>query len=586
MPKKKLYLNTYYRALSIIWKSDRGLFVGNIMLQFFLTITPLLNLYILKGLIDLVTKENRQNHDAIVNQVVILLAVQIVNAALNQLYQHLQNLQQQKITDYITAMVIEKAIHVPYNHYENAEYYDSLHLAQYQALYKLPGLVNSINQLFQQGLNVLLLSVLFVTIEWYYFFLFILIGFPLAFVKWYYSNKTHAFQKQNIGPERQSGYLNMVLTSNRYAKEVRVFGFGETFLKKFKEIRNQISGGKKEISYHNAWAGFWAQLIEIISVCYIYFTIAIKTLTGLISIGSFVMYFQAFQRLQASLKIFLQSLVEVFQLRMFLTDLFIFLDIPAEERQKKSLFADSVKGIEVSDVSFRYPGAEMQTLKNISIQCRANQIIAIVGANGSGKSTLVKLLTGLYPVQEGSIKINGVNVNVIPENELRKKISAILQDFNMYETTVKENINPGGGIADEDRLKLSSEAAGANSFIKNLSKGYDTRVGGIFNKSEQLSGGQWQKLAMARAFYRSHDILILDEPTSHIDPIAEFEVFENLMNNKEHKAIILITHRLYNLKKADIIYLMHEGSIAEQGSFDELIIKDGLFKMMYEKQKL
>ena len=586
MSKKNFYLNTYYRALQIIWKSDKKLFTGNFILQFFLAGIPLLNLYILKGLVDLVLKGNRQGYHAIVYQIGILLVVQIVNAALNQIYQYLQNLQQQRITDYITALVIQKAITVPYSHYENAGYYDSLHLAQYQAMYKLPGLVNSINQLFQQGLNVLLLSVLFITIEWYYFFLFILIGLPLAFVKWYYSNKTNAFQRKNISLERKSNYLNMVLTNHRYAKEVRVFGFGESFLKKFKEIRNQISGEKKEISFHNAWAGFWAQLIEIISVCYIYFTIAIQTLTGLISIGSFVMYFQAFQRLQASLKIFLQSLVEVFQLRMFLTDLFVFLDIPSEERQKKPFSADSEKGIEVSDVSFRYPGAKMQTLKNISIQCKANQIIAIVGANGSGKSTLVKLLTGLYPIQDGSVKINGVSVNLIPEKELRQKISAVLQDFNMYETTVKENIDPGGVMADEDKLKLSSEAAGADSFIKNLSKGYDTVVGGIFNKSEQLSGGQWQKLAMARAFYRSHDILILDEPTSHIDPIAEFEVFENLMNNKEHKAIILITHRLYNLKKADIIYLMHEGSIAEQGSFDELILKDGLFKMMYEKQKL
>ena len=584
--EKKFPISAYYRSLKIIWKSDKKLSFINFLLQLFLAIIPLVNLYILKGLVDLILEKNQQDYNTIIYQILILLAVQVINAGLSQVHQYLQNLQQQKITDYVTAMVIQKAIDVPYNHYENPKYHDSLHLAQHQALYKLPVLVNAINQLVQQGLNMLLLSVLFITIKWYYFFLFVLLGLPLAYVKWYYSNKINQHTKRYIPLERQSGYLNWVLTSLGFAKEVRIFDYGKSFLDKFKGIRHKISKDKREIGYHNAWAGFWAQLIEIIAICYIYFRLAVQTFAGVISIGSFVMYFQAFNRLQASLKSFLQSLVELFQLRLFLNDLFLFLDIPRDKKHPETPVIDSNKGIDIENVFFNYPGSDKEVLNNISIKCRPGNIIALVGENGSGKSTLVKLLTGLYTVQKGAIKINGVNINLISDQELRKKISVIFQDFNVYEATVKDNIGLGSTVPDNDKIKLSAEVTGANYFIEKLPLGYETLLGRSFNKSEQLSGGQWQKLALSRAFYRDTEIIILDEPTSHIDPIAEFTIIENLMKIIKDKIVILITHRLYILKKAHYIYHMHEGKITEQGTFEELISKNSLFKIMYEKQKV
>jgi ATP-binding cassette subfamily B protein len=294
------------------------------------------------------------------------------------------------------------------------------------------------------------------------------------------------------------------------------------------------------------------------------------------------MYFQAFSRLQTSLKSFLQSLVELFQLRMFLNDLFLFLDIPDD---KKNIVtpAFSQAGISIENVSFIYPDSEKEVLKNISIQCKPGNLIALVGENGSGKSTLVKLLTGLYSVKKGTIKINGVDINFISDEKLRKKISVIFQDFNAYETTVKENIALSTDI-DEKRIRALALTIGANDFIEKLSSGYETVLGSSFNQSEQLSGGQWQKLALARALYKDTEIVILDEPTSHVDPIGEFTIIENLKNNLKDKIIILITHRIYNLKKADYIYNMNEGKIVEEGTFEELISQKSLFRTMYEKQ--
>lgn len=585
MVKNIAFIRAIHKSINIIWKSSPTLAYGNICLQLLLAIIPLANLYILKGLVDLVINQETTEINTITWQVIYLLIVQIVNAGLIQLSQYLQNIQLNIITDYVSNLVINKAINVPYSHYENSDYHDSLHLAQFQALHRLPILTNAINQLVQQGMNVLFLSVFFITLKWYYFFLFLLIGLPLAFVRWYYSNKKSQLEKKQVGLERQSNYLNLVLTSLAYAKEVRIFGYGKSFHDKFKSIRQKIFTEKKAISYKNSWAGFWAQLIEIISICFIYLSIAIQTFKGIISIGSFVMYFQAFQRVQTSLRSFLESLVQIFQLRLFLNDLFSFLEIAGDTKQTLKVLPSNRAGIEILNVSFTYPGGQKEVIKNVSLTCRPGNLIALVGENGSGKSTLVKLLTGLYPVQKGKISIDGTDINLISNEDLRNKMSVIFQDFNMYDATVNENIALGLPIS-EKKIIESAEASGAKEFINKLPTGYDTFLGRAFYKSEQLSGGQWQKLALARAFYRDHEIIILDEPTSQVDPIAEFDIFENLGRNLENKIVLLITHRLYNLKKAHRIYTMHDGEIVEQGSFAELILKDGLFKMMYHKQKL
>ena len=558
----------------------------NFLLQVILALIPLLNLYILKGLVDLVIKHNATDQSEIIKQIVKLVIVQLINAGLNQVHLYLQSIEQQKVTDHIASIVISKAIKVPYAHYENSDYHDSLHQAQHQALYKLPILINAVNQLMQQGLNMLLLSVLFFAIKWYYFFLFLVLGLPLAYVKWYYSNKLNQLNRRHLSLERRSAYLNFILTSLGFAKEVRIFHFGNSFLENFKAIRNKIATDKREISYHNAWAGFWAQVIEITFICYIYFKLALDTFLGLISIGSFVLYFQAFQRLQAALKSFLQALVDLFQLRMFLNDLFLFLDLPENIKHEQQPLYHPGNGLEITNVSFSYPGSQKEVLKNITINCKPGNMIALVGENGSGKSTLVKLLTALYPVQSGSITLHGVALDKIPDEVLRQKISVIFQDFNSYEATVKENIGLGLNLLNDERMVQSATATGANEFIEKLPLGYDTLLGRTFNSSEQLSGGQWQKIALSRALYKKSELIILDEPTSHIDPLAEYKVINTLLKNIGDNIVLLITHRLYNLKKADCIYAMSEGVIVDQGTFDELVSRDGVFKTMYEKQKL
>jgi ATP-binding cassette subfamily B protein len=282
-------------------------------------------------------------------------------------------------------------------------------------------------------------------------------------------------------------------------------------------------------------------------------------------------------------------MVQIFQQRLFLNDLFKFLDMRTDSGSfgnKEFIIAN--KGISINNLSFTYPGTDKVILQNVSIQCKPGSIVAIVGENGSGKSTLVKLLWRLYNAEPGSIKLEDNDFTDIGISAFQKNSIFLFQDFEQYMLTVEENI----ALSDIEKKKTGTDIAdaarfaGASQFIEKLSHGYATRLGRSFYKGEQLSGGQWQKLALSRAFYKDAKLVILDEPTSAMDASAEYDVFNNIKSQMSDKMVFLITHRLYNLKIADHIYVLKDGTINQEGSFDTLIKTPGLFKEMYDKQKL
>jgi ATP-binding cassette subfamily B protein len=252
----------------------------------------------------------------------------------------------------------------------------------------------------------------------------------------------------------------------------------------------------------------------------------------------------------------------------------------------ESAMASGRQGIEVRNLSFRYPGTDRPVLQDVSMQLPGEGFVAIVGENGSGKSTLVKLICGLYAIEEGEILMEGNPVNSLPDEWFREKVSVLFQDFGHYYLTVDENVALGNPGPDPGRLQSSLELATAAGFVGNLRQGQQSVLGRTHKNGEELSGGQWQKIAIARALYKKAEILILDEPTSSMDPLSEHRFFEQLRQASGNRLVILITHRLYNLRMADYIYVFEEGRIGEAGSFDELVRKDGLFNRYYKTQKL
>ena len=583
----KYFTKDVFRTTQIIWRANKGMALANTLLQFFQALLPIASLYLIKLLVELMVAGNKDNFDHIVQIIMAFCLVQFFQAVVGQFSTYINTLQQQKISDHVSEMVLSKASTVGLAYYENPDYHDNLHQAQQQSQYRIPQLVVNMNALLMNSLSLLFLIGFFFTLQWFYALLFVALSVPLAAIKWFYSHQLYRLEKRFVPMEREAGYLHQLLTGVTYAKEVRAFGFAASFIRQYKSIRQNIYDGKKSLNVKLTRYSLLTQAFEVVVMILIFLMLAKNAWMGSISLGVFVIYIQGFQRLQSASKNFLQSLVQIFQQRLFLKDLFRFFDIQSSAAPAVAAFPVLKKGLAVSNLSFTYPQLGHAVLKNVSLACEPGKIIAVVGENGSGKSTLVKLLARLYDLQSGTITIDGCPAGSVREDDFRANTFFLFQDFEKYFFTVAENITLAGAPPkDFAEVQLAATLAGADDFINQLSEGYETRLGRTFENSEQLSGGQWQKLALARMFYAHAKIIVLDEPTSSIDAIAEHEVFKHLKTHSADKVVVLISHTLYNLNIADYIYVMKDGSIAEQGSFDKLINEGGIFRKMYDHQKL
>ncbi|WP_114792130.1 ABC transporter ATP-binding protein [Niabella yanshanensis] len=576
------------RSLLLLWETSNSLALLTFGLHIIQALLPVASLYFIKILIEGVT--NKRDFSEIVPFIIYFLVSQLLLALAQQYANYIVTIYQLRVTDYLSRQVLEKAVSVDYGYYENPAYHDNLHLAQQQSLYRAGMLLTSFTAFITSGFALLFLLAFFISMQSFFALLFIMFSLPLATIKWYYGIAIMQQERKLTPLERESNYLHQILTGVSFAKEARMFGFGSFFISKFVNIRNFIRLQKQQLNKKLTNYSLIAETVEIIAMAIIFAMLARQTLAGAVSIGLFVVYIQGFQSLQNNSKNFLQSIVQIFQQRIFLQDLFLFLDIPAS-RQTSTLnpFPLTRSGLIINNLSFQYSPDSKQVLHNVSLQCKPGQIIAIVGQNGSGKSTLIKLLAKLYEASQGHILLDDTAIGDIPPQVYKDQTVFLFQDFEKYFFTIEENIVLGEPDKTKTTADLQSaaEAAGAESLIAKLPHGYKTRMGRIFDGSTQLSGGEWQKIALARVFYRDKaQLIVLDEPTSALDAPAEYEIFKQIKAIAKNKMVILITHRLYNLKIADHLYVMENGRIAEEGSFDELIEKNGVFAQLYNMQQL
>ncbi|MBN9482404.1 MAG: ABC transporter ATP-binding protein [Bacteroidetes bacterium] len=573
---------------AITWQTDKRLAVTNIVLQIVQSLLPVVSLYFIKALIESVTDGN-SSFDRTLLLILLFSGVQLLTAMAAQYSGYISKIHLQKVTDHLSEKVLHKAIEVDYEYYENPSYHDTLHLAQQQAIYKASALLSSFNSIILNSTSLLFLTGFFVALHSSFAILFLCMSVPLAIVKWYQGQSIARQERQLAPTEREAGYIHNMLTATTSAKEVRTLGFGAFYIGKFRKIRAYIFGERRSLAAKHARHSLLAESAEIIVMSILIILLARSAWEKTITLGTFVVYLQGFQRLQSASRNFLQSVVQVLQQNIFLRDLFAFLNIPnVATSTAEQAFPEINKGLFVDKVSFTYPDANKYALKDVTLECRPGSIIAIVGENGSGKSTLVKLLARLYKLQTGSVYIDNAELQSISTSSYNANCNFIFQDFEKYFLTVEENIKLGSNEQQNDigRLENAATLSGAHHFIKRLSKEYKTRLGRYFESSEQLSGGQWQKLVLSRIFYKDAQLIVIDEPTSALDPISEAEVFKNIKDTLGNKMLILISHRLYNLKFADMIYVMHEGAIIEQGSFEELKAVNGKFAEMFEAQRL
>jgi len=582
------------RAVRFVWQAAPGWTLAGMALVFIQGILPLLTLYLMKLIVDAVTISlGAPDKMAAFRHIMLLISFAAGAALLNIFFQQISSFvkeaQTLKVTDHMYDILHSKSTEVDLEYYENPQYFDTLHRAQQEGPYRPTHIVDGLVRLGQSGISLVAMVGLLFSFHWIMAVVLFAAAVPGILVRLKYSGKLYRWQHKRTQAERKSSYFNWMLTGDTHAKEIRLFDLGGLFRSRFSVLRKELRRERLEISRKRSVADLVAQGVATIAVFGSFGFIAYRTVQGVITLGDMVMYFQAFQRGLSYLKGVLSGGADLYEDSLFLSNLYEFLDL--EAKVKQPLHPVPVprpiqKGLMVEHVSFKYPTSNGNVLKDISLSIEPGEVVALVGENGSGKTTFVKLLCRLYDPNEGAITLDGVDLRRFETTALRHEISVIFQDYVKYHLTARENIWFGNIIlpSDHNRIEEAALHAGADTLITGLPKGYETPLGKWFEDGEELSIGEWQKIALARAFLRDAQIIVLDEPTSALDAKSEYEVFRNFRKLLDGRSAVLISHRFSTVRMADRIFVFDGGKIKEQGTHEHLMRLGGTYAEFFEKQ--
>ena len=442
------------------------------------------------------------------------------------------------------------------------------------------------------GKNAIMLTaiiVLLATINWHLLPIILIAIVPALIARIYFTRLLYYWQRRRTQMERRAGYLDWLMTSDIHAKELRLNQLGDYLRHKYKRIRSDIRDERLAISRKRTTVesivAAIASIIFFSSLGYL----AWSTAQGENSVGDLVLFLLIFQRAQSMGQELVQQLSKLYEDHLYMGMLFEFMDmrytVPRSEHPV-SIVQTEKTTLKLENVSFAYPGTNKDVIKNVNMEIKPGQIVALVGANGSGKTSLIKLMTRLYDPTQGHVDVNGVNAQDCDIDEYRQLFSVIFQDYSHYAESIHENIRFGHihGSDAENTVPHAAENAGAAAFIEEMDDKYDTMLTRLFDNGKELSIGQWQKIALARAFMLKSNIVILDEPTSAMDPVAESELFENFRERINHRSALIISHRLSTIRLADYIYVMDDGEIKESGTHETLFEKKGIYHDLFSRQ--
>ncbi len=580
-------------ALTFLWKSGPGWTLANIALLVIQGLLPLASLYLMKLLVDHVADALTQTDPQILmGQVAFIMVgmggVALFSSIISIIAAYVSRGHSLLVVDYMQNILHSKSLEVDLEYYENPQYYDRLHRAQQEAGSRPIAILNSLVSLGQNAISLLAMAGLLWAFHWAVVPILLLGALPEFFIRLRYSNKLFEWHRSRTKDERKAWYLNWMLSRDTHAKEIRLFQVGTYFKNMYQQIRKMIRTERMDIEKRRSLASLGAQGVATLGVFGVYFFLANRTLQGYLTLGDLVMYFQAIQRGSTYLQQLNKSLSGLYEHNLFLNNLDEFLAVRSKIQDPVNPIPvplDCTQGLEFDRVTFTYPGDTQKRLVDFSLKIKPGEHIAIVGANGAGKTTLVKMLCRLYDPNEGHIRLDGHDIRNFSIEMWRREISVTFQDFARYFLTAKENIALGDRkFHDFEKVQDAAQQAGADEFIEQLPEKYDTILGKWFETGQELSVGEWQKVALARAFFRDSQILVLDEPTSAMDAKAEAKLFERFHQLTKGRMAILISHRLSTVKMVDRIYVVDHGEIIESGSHEELMEIQGSYAEMYEIQ--
>jgi ATP-binding cassette subfamily B protein len=582
------------QAVKLVWQTNRLATIGLGFLTLAGALLPASQAWVGKLIVDGVVASIQRGADPeVVRRVfvylILELALFLLNTALNHARRLIQQLIQLQLANRIRGEIIQKALTLDLAFFEHPDFYDRLQNARRESGYKPVDLINDTFLIVQNTITLISFAVLLLRFSPWLVIILLVTSIPAFIAETRFSEEGFRLLTRRAPETRQINYLSRLLTEDTSAKEIKLFNLGETLLTRYMTLFDKFFREDKSLALRRAVAGFGLGLIATLGFYGSYAWIVWHTVQGKISLGDMTLYLTIFRQGQTTFQNILSGIGSIYENNLFMANLFDFLGLKPQmgvAARNQVLPVPLRRGIEFRGVGFRYPDSEEWALRDIDLSIRPGEKIALVGPNGAGKTTLIKLLSRLYDPSEGTILIDGIDIRELDPRDLRQRIGVIFQDFVRYHLAASENIG-FGQIEALDRLEQIIESArksGAHSIIENLPDGYQTMLGRWFHGGHELSVGQWQKIALARAFMRDAEILVLDEPTASLDAETEYEIFRRFQELTVGKMAILISHRFSTVRMADRIVVIQEGRIAEIGSHHDLLNQGGIYGHLFSLQ--
>jgi ATP-binding cassette, subfamily B, bacterial len=577
--------------LRMVWDTSPPLVFATTGLRLVRALLPLSMLWVSKLILDGVVawiKRGNGNAAGLWKLVALELGLAVLSDLLARANSLADSLLGDRFTNRISVRLIEHATQLDLASFEDPIFYDKLERARRQTTGRISLLAGVLN-VGQDTLSLISLSAGLIVFSPWLMLLLIAAVVPAFLGETHFTSLAYSVLYRWTPQRRLLDYIRMLGASNQSAKEVKIFGLGPHLSERYREVSDRIYEDNKRVAVKRAGVGFLLNLVSTGGYYGAYAVVLIRTLAGAISVGTFTFLTGAFSRSRMYIEKILQSFTDISDQALYLKDLFEFFEMePAIRSLPDAVPAPRPirSGFEFQNVGFAYPGSSHMVVENINFRLETQEKIALIGENGAGKTTLVKLLARLYDPTAGRILLDGVDLREYDVEDLRKEIGVIFQDYMRYELLAKENIGFGKieDLANQSRIEMAAQKSMAFQVIGKLPHGYDQMIGRRFEGGVDLSGGEWQKFALARAYMRDAQLLILDEPTATLDARAEYEVFRRFAELTKGRMAVLISHRFSTVRMADRILVLQDGRIREQGTHKNLVALGGQYAELFELQ--
>jgi ATP-binding cassette subfamily B protein len=584
------------RALGLVWAASRTWTAAWLVLLVVQGLLPAATVRLTKPLVDSLVDLIESGGSPETLQTSLLLAIlmgllMLLSQLLSSLTGWVSTAQAEVVKDHVTSLIHRQSIKLDLSFYDSADYYDHLHRARAEAGFRPLSLLQSIGGLLQNSITLAAMAAVLVPYGAWLPLALLVSTIPAFYVVLIYNRREHRWWLKRTADERRTRYFDWLLTDRRAAAEMRLFKLGNKIQNQFQKLRKMLREQRLALIRNQTLARLGATAAGLLVTAGVLVWMVWQALQGLYTLGDLALFYQAFNQGQGLMRTLLENFGRIYSNSLFLGNLFEFLELEPQVKDRtepEALPIPLIKGIHFKDVTFRYPGSERTAIRDFILEIPAGKIMAIVGPNGAGKTTLLKLLCRFYDPQSGSIEMDGVDLRDISLDALWGSITILFQEPVHYQDSVAGNIAPGEleSKMDLTAVETAARAAGAEEVVAKLPEGYKTPLGKWFEGGTELSVGEWQRIALARAFKRQAPIIVLDEPTSAMDSWAEIDWLKRFRKLAENHTAVIITHRFTTAMYADVIHVMDSGSIIESGSHSELLALGGRYAQSWQSQIL